>query len=270
MPTNILIKTLMMLLLHINEKDKIVALNVLKEELNDLDLINSNQVTDVLVGNLKTACRLIEDAIEDANHFAKYQKDLRQQRKQLLIGQIRQLNAIKEQYEAKLIELSFERNEIEETNFKAAFDFRLDKSDENEIIVYSNRDKLEQEIISAIENNKTTKKIYHENNLRDFFMDTVSDDKILKLQNEFKNETGKQMAIVIHFLVKFELIRFDNSDRKRTSRKHFVSCFTEKEYKEINSIGNHLDIDEGLKRITSDDKQYIRIKKQLDKIVSSC
>ncbi len=125
MHINTSIKTLIMLLLHINEKDKIVALNVLKEELNDLDLINSNQETDILVGNLKTGCRYIEDAIEKAIYFAKYRKDLRQQRQQLLIGQAKQLNVIKEQYEAKLIELGFERNEIEETNFEAAFDFEL-------------------------------------------------------------------------------------------------------------------------------------------------
>lgn len=106
--------------------------------------------------------------------------------------------------------------------------------------------------------------------IRDFFTDKVSDKEIEDLQTVFKEENGKQMAILIDLMNALNLIVIDNNDRKNKSRIHFVRCFTNKKFGQINSINNFLDVDHKLKTIGNKDRQYIRIKEQLEKIVSSC
>lgn len=151
-------------------------------------------------------------------------------------------------------------------------DNKVTNDDKKMLLFY--KDKAEKKVFELYTNIETTSK--KTNNiskvtLEDFLNDKITSDKILEIQKAFKNETGKQMAILIHFLKTFDLIKFDNNDRKRTSRIHFVRCFTNnKELRQINSINNYLDIDENLKKIGKDDKQYIRIENQLKKIVINC
>ena len=117
--------------------------------------------------------------------------------------------------------------------------------------------------------------------LKDFFTEKITDNKIVEIQLAFKDVSiGKEMAILIHFLVKKELVKkFDNSNRNGKtgkSRLFFVRQFTKnKDLKDIKGINGFLDSDENLKKIKPTktgiylDEAYNGIKKQLDKIVSN-
>lgn len=107
-------------------------------------------------------------------------------------------------------------------------------------------------------------------NLHDFFNDDISFAKTLEIQSQFKSETGKQMAILIHLLEENKLLNIDNNDRKRKSRLWFVRVFTcQFELEQINSISNYLDIDNKLKRIGKQDKQFKRINSALNNIINA-
>lgn len=106
--------------------------------------------------------------------------------------------------------------------------------------------------------------------LQEFFNDNISFDKTLEIQSQFKSETGKQMAILIHLLEEHKHLNIDNNDRRRKSRLWFVRVFTSQfQLEQINSISNYLDIDNNLKRIGKKDKQFKRIENTLNAILKS-
>ena len=139
-----------------------------------------------------------------------------------------------------------------------------------------------QILIGKIENKLDSKKISSITTLKDFFNDKVSDSKMKEIQITFKDlDIGKEMAILIHLLVKKELIKkFDNSNRNSKtgkSRIFFVRNFTNnKDLNHIKGINNFLDSEENLRTIMPIktglylDETYNNIDKQLNKIVSNC
>lgn len=108
--------------------------------------------------------------------------------------------------------------------------------------------------------------------LKEFFP-SLSDEKVLKIQNEFKAlDIGKHMAILIYLLdKKYSLVFIDDSDRKKRSRLHFVRAFTKKKLKDIKAVGNYLEGSTGeLKKIhKKTDPAYIEISERLKQIVSN-
>lgn len=66
-----------------------------------------------------------------------------------------------------------------------------------------------------------------EKQLKDFFINT--DPKtIKKIQQEFSDYDGKKMACLIWLLENKKIIKIDNTDKKSSSRIHFVRCLKNK------------------------------------------
>lgn len=118
-------------------------------------------------------------------------------------------------------------------------------------------------------------------NLKDFFIDDFSEDKIKEIQSAYMNlNIGKEMAVLIHLLIRKEIVKkFDNSNRNSKtgkSRIYFVKAFTNNyNLSDIKGVNNFLDSEENLKTIRPTkkglflDETYNSINKQLDKIVSN-
>lgn len=106
--------------------------------------------------------------------------------------------------------------------------------------------------------------------LRDFFIEKVSNETIAELQRKFKDLRGKEMAILIHLLNERKIVVIDNNDRKYRSRLPFVKKFTgNRKLKRIDSVNKYLDYDNNFKNINVNDPKYIQTKDKLEKVVSS-
>lgn len=134
------------------------------------------------------------------------------------------------------------------------------------------------EFSSKITNyNSSSKKIEKEKSrkanipsLKLFFKDDIKFEVIEKIQNEFKGLRNKEMAILIYLLNKnHQIISFDNNQRNKKSRIHFVRALTGEKLQNINGVNNYFEPITGETTVNERDESFLAIRKQLNKIVSN-
>lgn len=124
---------------------------------------------------------------------------------------------------------------------------------------------------SEIQKPQQKQEVEKEITLKDFFADDVKDDTIKKLQDEFKNKKGKEMAIVIYELLRLKKIEIIPNHNDR-GRKPFVNLFKQKNIENIYGINKHLTHKQKNGNIepktfsTESDDLYKRIKKRIKEI----
>lgn len=105
--------------------------------------------------------------------------------------------------------------------------------------------------------------------INDFFKN-IDIEKVKIIQSEFKNFNGKKMSILIYLLQSYFKILTLIHNSKTQSRKHFIRLLKENE-----NITNTQSIDKNFLPNTDNiihsntDADYINIKEQLNKIISS-
>jgi hypothetical protein len=202
--------------LTLNTKDKVSALAVLIEEINEAETLEISDKKSKISG-LKSTCLNIDFFINQAIEFSKINY-LSEERIILLIEHCKDLKQIQKSFEKELVNLGSNRNFQNEKEIRTAFDFELEPKTEINFLL--NAIEIEKRIRTEIESCQTS---MVKNQYENIFINDKAYELFLTLHNLYK-ERKKYLAdysFLYQAMQKDNLVVCRGVDFKRFLSKEF-------------------------------------------------